>query len=131
MSEKTEIMKKIRDIKLSKLRIKMDLTTLDMIIRFIYKPGVLRTRKALKNILSLIQSLDMSIYEEDSNEIESKNRLWIIETSLESILIEGLTTPDMMKKYCLDNPECNDYIITTLESILSSQSITYEESNIL
>ena len=130
MSEKTEIMKKIREIKLSKLKIKMDITTLDMIIRFIYKPSTLRTRKSLKNILTLVQSLDRSIYEDDANEIEVKNRFWIIEMSLESILTESLTSTEMIKKYCFDNPECNDYIKDTLESILT-KTITYEESKYL
>ena len=67
MSEKSEIMKQLKDIKLTKLRIKMDLSTLNMIIKFIYKASVLRTRKSLKNIKTLMENLDMSIYEESSN----------------------------------------------------------------
>ena len=130
MSEKTEIMKRIREIKLSKLKIKMDITTLNMIIRFIYKPSTLRTRKSLKNISSLIQSLDRSIYEDDANENEINNRFWIIEMSLGSILTEGLTSTEMIKKYCFDNPDCNDYIKDTLNIILE-KTITYEESKYL
>lgn len=132
MSEKSEIMKQLKDIKLTKLRIKMDLSTLNMIIKFIYKASVLRTRKSLKNIKTLMENLDMSIYEESSNSQELLNRIWIIETSLRGNLDEGLTSNDMMKKYCYDSPDCTDYIKEIMKSVIDdSPSITYDESKYL
>ena len=132
MSEKSEIMKQLKDIKLTKLRIKMDLSTLNMIIKFIYKASVLRTRKSLKNIKTLMENLDMSIYEESSNSQELLNRIWIIETSLRGNLDEGLTSNDMMKKYCYDSPDCTDYIKEIMQSVIDdSPSITYDESKYL
>lgn len=132
MSEKTEIMKRIKDIKLSKLKIKMDISTLNMIIKFIYKKSVLRTRKSLKNIKTLMENLDMSVYEDNANSIELLNRIWIIKTTLTGNLVEGLTSKDMMKKFCYDDPECTDYIKETMEEIIeNSAPITYEESKYL
>lgn len=131
LSEKTEIMKKIKDINLSKLRIKLDISTLDMIIRFIYKPSALRTRKVLKNILTLVESLDRTLYEENENEIEIKNRFFIIENSLEAILQEGLSSLEMIKRYCYDNPDCNEYIEQTLRDILLEKTISYDDSKYL
>ena len=52
----------MKDIKLKPLKIKFNVTTLDMIIAFIYKDSVLRTRKTLSNIFKLFNSLDMTNY---------------------------------------------------------------------
>ena len=66
----TNIRKKMMELRASKLPIKIDLTTLDMTIQFLYKDGALKTRKALTNIDKLFKSLDMTIYSE--KEIELK-----------------------------------------------------------
>lgn len=132
MSEKTDIMKRIKDIKLSKLKIKMDITTLNMIIKFIYKKSVLRTKKSLKNIKTLMENLDMSVYEDDPNSVEVENRIWIIHNSLVAHLNEGLVSNDMMKRYCYDDPECNDYIKEIMHEVIDeSTPITYDESKYL
>lgn len=131
MSEKTEIMKRIRDIKLSKLQIKMDITMLDMMLRFIYKPSALRTRKVLKNMKTLVESLDRSLYDENENKVEIDNRFWLIEMSLEAILQESLTSLEMIKQYCFDHPECNDYIKHTLLDVLTEKQISYDDSKYL
>ena len=54
----------LREIQMSKLDIRMDVTTLDMMIAFLYKESVLRTRKALSNIDKLMRSINMSIYKD-------------------------------------------------------------------
>lgn len=131
MREKSIIMKRIKDIQLSKLQIKMDLDMLDMIIRFIYKPSVLRTRKALKNISTLVDSIDMNVYSDNENEVEIKNRFWIIRETLYAMLTEGLTSINMMTQFCYENPECNDYIKETMESIINGDSISYDDSKYL
>ena len=53
----------INNIRLQKIKLKMDLTLLDSIIAFIYKESVLRTRKSLNNTYKLFQIIDLSIYE--------------------------------------------------------------------
>ena len=68
----TNIRKKMMDLRAAKLPIKIDLTTLDMTIQFLYKEGSLKTRKALTNIDKLFKSLDLTIYSE--KEIELTNR---------------------------------------------------------
>ena len=47
----------ISSIKMKKLPINFDITTLNMIIWFIYKDSVLRTRKTLSNIYKLSKVL--------------------------------------------------------------------------
>ena len=41
MSERNNLLKSLKDIKMAKLKIKFDITTLDMIIGFLYKDSVL------------------------------------------------------------------------------------------
>ena len=46
----------VKNIKLTPLKIKFDITRLDMIISFLYKQSVLRTRKTLTNTYKLFQN---------------------------------------------------------------------------
>ena len=41
----------VKDVRLKPLKIKFNIITLDMVIAFIYKESVLRTRKTLNNYL--------------------------------------------------------------------------------
>ena len=50
--------KSLANLRTSKLKIRMDITTLDMVIAFLYKDSVLRTRKALSNIDKLFKNAD-------------------------------------------------------------------------
>lgn len=131
MSEKTVILHKINNINLSKLKIKMDINTLDMIIKFIYKPSTLRTRKTLNNIFRLINSLDITIYEVEKDSVEIENRFWLIKTSLNAILNEGLSSFNMMMDYCINNSECDEYKSEILKNIVSEGKISYDESKYL
>lgn len=104
-----------------------------MIIAFIYKDSVLRTRKALTNIDKLFKSLDLSIYEkkgEDNSDI--LNRIWIITTSLHAKLKEGLVNDDIIKQYCKDREDCDAYKESLIDILTEKgQKITYEESKYL
>ena len=82
------IRKKLSELRASKLPIRIDITTLDMTIQFLYKEGALRTRKALTNIDKLFKSLDLTIYTE--KDVELTNRIWIIERTLDGLLREVL-----------------------------------------
>ena len=126
----TNIRKKMMELRTSKLPIKIDLTTLDMTIQFLYKDGALKTRKALTNIDKLFKSIDMTIYSE--KEIELTNRIWIIQTTIDAYLREGLVQEDIIKNYCKTNPECDDYKASILDQVTGTKrQINYEESKYL
>lgn len=130
--QKASILKNLKDIKMSKLKIKMDITTLDMIISFLYKDSVLRTRKTMNNIMKLMNSLDYRIYENDDNEPYIMSRIWIIQKTLEARLIEGFANDDMIKQYCFDHPDCDEYKKEILEDVLKhGAKITHDESKYL
>ena len=65
----------VQSIKLTKLKITFNVTTLDMIIAFIYKDSVLRTRKTLSNIYKLMDIMDESLYKENEECFWSKNNI--------------------------------------------------------
>lgn len=113
------------DIKLKPLKIKFDITTLNMIISFIYKDSVLRTRKTLSNIYKLFNNLDESLYEDDEL---LKARIWIIQKTLYSKLIDGFENTDNMKQYCIDDIECDELRKNTLINILETKKISHDES---
>lgn len=124
------IRKKLSELRAQKLPIKIDITTLDMTIQFLYKDGALKTRKALTNIDKLFKSLDKDIYTE--KEVELTNRIWIIERTLEGYLREGLVQEEVVKNYCKLDSECDDYKASILDQITSQKKqINYEESKYL
>ena len=122
----------LREIQMSKLDIRMDITTLDMMIAFLYKDSVLRTRKTMNNIRKLMNSLDYSIYRDDDNEPYIMSRIWIIQKTLDARLTQGFSNDDMVIKYCLDHPECDDYKEEILkDTIENGIKISHEESKYL
>ena len=114
----------VKDIKLKPLSIKLNVTTLDMVISFIYKDSVLRTRKTLSNIFKLFSTLDISLYNDNP---ELSNRIWIILKSLDGKLNQGFENDEFISQYCLDAPDCDDYK-TDLINMIGSKKITHEES---
>lgn len=122
--------KNLVNIRTSKLKIRMDITTLDMVVAFLYKQSVLRTRKALSNIDKLFKSLDLTIYKE--SDIDILNRIWIITTTLDGKLREGFVSDDVVKQYCKDREDCDDYKKDLIDVLTEKgQKITYEESKYL
>ena len=55
----------ISKIKASKIKVKFDIHMLECIIGFIYKDSKLRSRKVLKNIRTLFDIIDESVYIND------------------------------------------------------------------
>ena len=124
------IRKKLSELRASKLPIRIDITTLDMTIQFLYKEGALRTRKALTNIDKLFKSLDLTIYTE--KDVELTNRIWIIEKTLDGLLREGLVQEEFVKNYCTQDSECDDYKASILDQLTSAKKqINYDESKYL
>ena len=128
--EKTAILKEIpniSNIKLKKIKLKMDITMLDSIIAFIYKDSVLRTRKALSNTYKLFNMLDESIYEKNEN---LKARIWVIKKSLEARLKEGFESNNVVKQYCKDDKTSTpltDHIVDDIDKL----KLSYDETKYL
>lgn len=117
-----------RSIKLQPLQIKFDLTTLNMVIAFIYKDSVLRTRKTLHNILKLFNSLDMSVYEKNPYQ---QDRIWIIKRTLEAKLNQGYdSTPEFLMQLLKDDINCPESAKLIIDDI-PLMKISHEESKYL
>ena len=124
------VKKNLLKLKASKLQIRIDLTTLDMTIGFLYKESSLRTRKAINNIDKLFKSLDMTIYKETEQEL--LNRIWIIKNTLDARIKEGLVNDDIIVQYCKDREDCDAYKRSLLDILIpKNKKITYEESKYL
>lgn len=117
----------VQSIKMQKLKIKFNITTLDMILAFIYKPSVLRTRKALTNISKLFSQVDEKIYE--SNQ-ELLDRIWVIMKSLQGILVDDFQSSDNLLEYCRSDPNCTDEQKEIIDDI-PNKKISHEESKFL
>jgi len=115
-------------IKLEKLKITFDLTTLNMVIAFIYKESVLRTRKTMSNIFKLFNSLDEKLYQDNP---VLKDRIWIIQKTLYARIKEGYeSSPDFLMQYLKDDIECTEYARDIINDI-PYMKITHEESKYL
>lgn len=115
----------VKNIKLTPLKIKFDITRLDMIISFLYKQSVLRTRKTLTNIYKLFQNLDESLIADNPDLMA---RVWIIKTTLRGRLEEGFENDENLMQYCFDQSDSDEFKEKTLKYILENKKISYEES---
>ena len=104
----------LNNIKLKKIKLKMDLNMLDSILAFIYKDSVLRTRKSLSNTYKLFNIIDYSIYEKDE---EAKARIWVIKKSLEAKLIKGMENDSTIKTFCKDENTSNSLVDDIIDNI--------------
>lgn len=126
--ENQKLLQNIRDIRLSKLQIVFDITTLNMIIAFIYKDSVLRTRKTLNNIYKLFRSLDMDKY---NDKPELVDRVWIITETLHARLSDGYeSNTEFLATYLSDKVDCTDSRKRILNDI-PNMKISHEESKYL
>lgn len=117
----------IQDVKMVPLKIKYDIHTLNMVLAFIYKPSVLRTRKSLTNINKLFSSLDDKCYDDNA---ELYDRVWVIRNSLAARFNDNFENDYYMQVYCrdlIDYDEHKGMIIDSIESL----KISHEESKYL
>ena len=127
MSNETKIViPSLNDIKAKKIKIKMDLSMLDLILAFIYKESVLRTRKALNNIYKLFNMLDTNIYENE----DAYSRIWVIQKSLEARVQHEFENDDAIKQYCKEHRDSNAMTNEIIDNI-PKLKISYEESKYL
>lgn len=122
-----EEIKSFKDLRLKKLKIRMDLRMLDSILAFIYKDSVLRTRKTLQNIYKLFEIVDDEVYVGNP---KSEDRIWVIRKSLEAKLNEDFENDERIKQYCLDQVDCDSYKAEIIEGI-ENLKISHEESRYL
>lgn len=120
---------RFKQLRLKKIRLPFDTGYLDIIIAFIYKESVLRTRKVLQNIAKLFDIIDDSIYA-DKPQVE--DRIWIIRNSLNAIIKEGFESAENIKSYLFDQIECDESKTKIISNInQETYKISYEESKYL
>lgn len=114
----------MRDIKLKKVIMKMDVDLLNSIIAFLYKDSVVRTRKSLSNIYKLFQMIDDSSFE--GNE-DAAARVFVIRKTLEAKIEKEFETDTSIRNYV---KECanSDELIQSVVNSIDEKKITYEES---
>lgn len=129
MVEKDTTLKEIPSIdkiKLKKFKIKIDERMCNLILAFIYKASVLRTRKSLTNTYKLFNSIDYSSYKDE----DILARIWVIRMSLEAMLIKGFEHDDAIKQYCKEHEESNELTENIVDE-LEDLRITHEETKFL
>lgn len=115
----------ITKIKASKIKVKFDIRMLECIIGFIYKDSVLRTRKTLKNIKTLFDIIDESMY---INDVDLYSRFWVIQRSVEARLDLGFDNESAIISKLLDDPQCDAEITNVINRIPTFKQISHEES---
>ena len=122
-----KIIPNLSNIKMKKIKLRMDLTMLDSILAFIYKDTVLRTRKSLTNTYKLFNMIDTSIYE---GKDDLKARIWVIKKSLEARILKDFENDNMVKQYCKeaeDSTELTNMVVDGIDKL----KLSYEETKYL
>lgn len=127
-SETRKLLTDFRSVSLIPIKVKLDITTLNMILAFLYKDSVLRTRKTQSNILKLLDNLDYSLYEDEPALTE---RLWVIKKTIECRIKGRIETDnEIIKTVCKDDPDCTEYASDIIDDI-KNLKISHEESKYL
>ena len=116
----------VGDLKLTKLEIQFDIQTLNMIIAFLTKKSVLRTRKTLQNIRKLFNSLDPDMYK---GNLDMEVRVWTIQQLVNVLIDGGFEDIEFAKTYCKDHAT-EDYQKEFIDTI-GEYTIQYAESKYL
>lgn len=111
-------------IKLKKIKLKLDIFTLDQILAFLYKPSKLKTRKTLNNFFKLFNSIDESWYERKG---ALHSRFKVIYQTLRLLVNERLESENGIKSELLDILGDDELCIELIEK-LDELTIGYEES---
>ena len=111
---------------MQKLPIALDIQMLDMVIAFLLKDSVLRTRKTINNIDKLMDAIDPIVYE---GNIELESRVRVIQQIITCILEERFEDTSFIQVYCRDHAE--DEYTRDLIDRMGSFTIKYAESKYL
>ena len=127
-SETKKKLNVISKVNLSLIPVKLDLTTLNMTMYFIYKDSVLRTRKVLNNMYKLFMHIDDNNYKDNPS---LSARIWIIRKILQARLFDGYDSQfEFITTLLKDDVDCTDDISNILDTIPDG-TITHEESRYL
>ena len=113
-------------IKMQKLPIALDIQMLDMLIAFLLKDSVLRTRKTINNIDKLMDAIDPIVYE---GNVELESRVHVIQQIITCILEERFEDTSFIQVYCRDHAE--DEYTRDLIDRMGTFTIKYAESKYL
>lgn len=111
---------------LGKLQIRFDIQTLNMIIAFLTKKSVLRTRKTLQNIRKLFNNLDPTMY---VGNVDMEVRIWAIQNLVDVLIDGGFEDIEFAKTYCKDHAT-EEYQKEFIDTI-GDYTIQYAESKYL
>lgn len=113
-----------QQIKLKKIKLKLDIFTLNSILAFIFKDSVLKTRKVLNNMNKLFNIIDEEYYK-DKPELNA--RFWVIKKTLELFIEDRYESYNSVKSDLMDDPEATELSCSVVKS-LDKLQIGYEES---
>ena len=111
-------------VKLKKIKLKLDIFTLDQVLAFLYKPSKLKTRKALNNFYKLFSNIDEQWYERKP---DLNSRFRVIVETLRLQINERLESENGIKSELLDILGDDELCIEVINN-LDTLTIGYEES---
>ena len=113
-----------QQLKLQKIKLKLDIFTLNSILAFIFKDSAVKTRKVLNNLHKLFNNINDEYY---TDKPELRARFWVIKRSLELLVEDRYESYNSIKSDLMDDPEATsmtDAVVRDLDKL----SIGYEES---
>lgn len=107
-----------------KIPIKLDITTMNSIIGYIFKKSPQITRKTLNNMQRLFEIIDERLY--DSND-KLRSRFIFIKRALEARIVRGMENEAIMLNYCSNDNENDLETKNIVENINYYKKLNYEE----
>lgn len=113
-----------KQIKLQKVKLKLDVFTLNSILAFIFKDSALKSRKVLNNMHKLFQNIDDAYYDDKP---DLRARFWTIKKSLELFVEDRYESYNSVKSDLMDDSEATELSRSVVRNIEKLQ-IGYDES---
>lgn len=113
-----------QQLRLQKIKLKLDIFTLNSILAFIFKDSAVKTRKVLNNLHKLFTNINEEYY---ADKPELRARFWVIKRSLELLVDDKYESYNSIKADLMDDPDATsmtDAVVKELDKL----SIGYEES---
>ena len=112
----------VTEIKNMKIDLQIDISLLNLIIGYLKKSTISKTRKTLTNSYKLFNMINEDMYEDN---IEISSRIWLIKRILDKMVNNQLYEITSIYQEIKEEPEFNDYIKEIYEDI-NENKITYE-----
>lgn len=113
-----------QQLRLQKIKLKLDIFTLNSILAFIFKDSAVKTRKVLNNLHKLFNNINEEYY---SDKPELRARFWVIKRSLGLMVDDRYESYNSIKADLMDDQDATsmtDAIVKDLDKLI----IGYEES---